>query len=92
MQWAVLLAIGLCMLAVSVSMMLFEYSRNRSGRRLFKSEPIAMPYWLIYLLLPRSGNLNRGLRARESIAAIIPLSHSFDTFRHQVILVIEAVL
>jgi hypothetical protein len=51
MQWAVLLAIGLCMLAVSVSMMLFEYSRNRSGRRLFKSELIAMPYWLIYLLL-----------------------------------------
>jgi hypothetical protein len=50
-QWVVQLVIGLCMLAVSVSMMLFEYSRNRSGRRLFKSEFTAMPYWLAYLLL-----------------------------------------
>jgi EF hand len=49
-QWTAQLLIGLWMLGVSVSMMLVERSRNRSGHRLFKSEFIMMPYWLIYLL------------------------------------------
>ena len=49
MHWTIQLLIGAGMIGISVSMMLFEYARNRSARRLFKSEGVAMLYWLIYL-------------------------------------------
>ncbi len=39
------------MIGISVSMMLLEYTRNRSGRRLLKSEGVTMLYWLTYLVL-----------------------------------------
>jgi hypothetical protein len=51
MHWTIQLLIGTGMIGVSVSMMLFEYARNRSGHRLFKSEAVAMLYWLTYLSL-----------------------------------------
>lgn len=32
-------------------MMLFEYVRNRAGRPFLRNEAIAIPYWLLYLIL-----------------------------------------
>jgi len=51
MHWTIQLLIGAGMIGISVSMMLLEYTRNRSGRRLLKSEGVTMLYWLTYLVL-----------------------------------------
>jgi hypothetical protein len=33
------------------ALMLFEYARNRAGRPFLKNERVAIPYWLLYLIL-----------------------------------------
>ena len=42
---------GICMLLAGGAMLTFEHFRNRAGRPLFKSEALAIPYWLAYLAL-----------------------------------------
>jgi hypothetical protein len=51
MHWTVQFSIAVSMVGISIGMMVFEHARNRAGRPLFKSEAIAIPYWLTYLIL-----------------------------------------
>jgi hypothetical protein len=76
MQCVVQLFIGLCMLCVSVSMMLFEYSRDRYGDRLFRSKFIAMSCAFAYSLLFILG-------VSVAASAIVPQRLNIDAFLEQ---------
>jgi hypothetical protein len=51
MHWTVQFLIAASMLGASIGMMFIEHTHNRTGRPFLKSEAIAMPYWLTYLIL-----------------------------------------
>ena len=51
MRWTLQFLIAASMVGTSIGMMLLEHTRNRAARPFLKSEAIAMPYWLTYLVL-----------------------------------------